>query len=144
MEIPKDKTGMELRDWLENQCDSQAEQTYFRNFEQSELDDARRQHADLHLILESEEKEFEEIRKEFKEKKKKLREEIKNVLTSVKVRGFEETAPCYVFKDYENKTVSMYTRFGTLINQRPMTPEERQLSIDHGAPIRNIREAIAG
>lgn len=121
---------MELRDYLEHNSDSQLEQTYFRPFNQAELDDARRQHSELQLSVDDINEQFSQVKKEFATKIKDAKKNIGATLKSIRLRGIEETGRCYIFKDYENRTVSTYNRLGVVINVRPMTPEESQLRID--------------
>lgn len=136
--IPTDLRGEKLTEWMEHNSDSQNDETYFRPFDQSELDDARRQHTDLSLKLEDKKKEFAEIKKEFSETFKTISGDITDTLKSVRSRGIEEKGRCYMFRDYETMMVTTYNRFGSIINQRSMTPEEKQLQIDSQPTMRRI------
>lgn len=138
MEIDiKGKTAHEILEFLEHNSDVQSNETYFRPFDQAELDDSRRQHADLCLKLEDKNKAFAEAKKEHADVCKDIKQDIAETLTSVRRRGREETGRCYTFKDAETKTVTTYNRFGMMINRRAMTPEEKQMTIDEG--VNNVR-----
>lgn len=136
MEIPKNLTTQELQDWLEANADSSKMDTYFRPFEQSELDEARTKYAEFSTDMEDVLEQFKEEAKAMKAELKSRRNRLNAVLKTIRRKGIEETATVYVIKNFENQTISTYSRLGTIINQRRMTPEERQLTID--TPLRKI------
>ena len=131
-EIPKDLRGAQLVEWLEHTSDSQNDEKYFRGFDQAELDDARRQFSDLSLKLSDRNDAFNEVKKEHALICKEIKKDISDTIKAVRLRGIEETGRCYMFKDFEKLMVTTVNRFGSIINQRAMTPEEKQTTIGSG------------
>mgnify|MGYP006921288224 CR=1 FL=1 len=130
MEFPKNLAQGQLRDYLESHCDSTSTETYFRPFEQSELDKATADFGKMSMTIE-------DLKLQLKEETKALKEtidfhakEASAKLKSIRKRGEEETGKVFLFKDYEAKTITTVNSFGAIISERRMTPEERQLQID--------------
>lgn len=124
-------SGAALIEVLESNADSVTNGKYTRRMEQSEVDEARMRHADLAAELEDKQAQFKEQKSIMNAELKRRTAEMKNLLQQIRLKTVDEEGKIYTLKNYNEKMVYMYSAGGLLIDQRRMTPEERQMSINN-------------
>lgn len=105
------------------------DQTYMRPLVKEELDikyDELAQAAMKKSILEDE---LKEIKLEHKAMIDPVIKEFQERLREIKLRAVEVTGPAHKIPDYDNQMMHFIAIDGTVINSRPMLPEERQFTI---------------
>ena len=105
----------EREEILRNSCDQILERSYTRKFDQAEIND-----LDMELA---------EIKAEYKGKIKPLQERITKLRDELKVGGDWIKGDCFKFVDEEEGMVGIYSPEGYLLEQRPMTQDERQRNV---------------
>jgi hypothetical protein len=110
--------------------------TYFHHFSQEELAGAAQTTAKKVVEFKQWEKEAAEERKSIKEKTKSLKEDMEKTAESVRVGGLEKTGILYTIFDGEGVAARalVYDKNGNLVDERPLTFEERQRKLELSAP----------
>ena len=100
--------------------------TYRHDFSEEELNEKRKDLADIvtELVdLEEEKKAYTESLNARKKDKEITRNEL---VGQLKKGGEERTGGCWKYVDYENRVVGYYDADGILVCERDMTPDETQ------------------
>ena len=114
---------------LRDSCDQIIERSYTRKFGQNEIDERRVDLTNVIIKIADLEQELAEIRADYKGKIKPLNERIAKLREEIKAGGEWTKTDCFKFVDEEEKQVGIYSPEGYLLEQRPMTPEERQRNV---------------
>lgn len=114
---------------LRDNCDQILERSYTRNFGQNEINQKRSELEQVSIEVADLEQELATIRAEYKGRIKPLVERRAKILDELKARGEWVQGECYKFVDYEEGRTAIYTPEGYKIEDRPITPEERQRNI---------------
>ncbi len=118
---------------LRDNCDQIVERSYTRKFDQEEINERRADLANVAIQKADLEQSLAEIRADYKGKIKPLEERIVKLRDELKAGGDWIKGDCFKFVDEEEKMVGFYSPEGYLLEQRPMTPEERQRNIIQAA-----------
>lgn len=105
------------------------EQTYMRPLQKEELDIKHDELAQAAMKKSILEEELKEIKKEHKAQIDPVIKEFSDRLREIKQRAVEVTGPAHKIPDYDNQMMHFIATDGTVINSRPMLPEERQFTI---------------
>lgn len=116
----------EREEILRNSCDQILERSYTRKFDQAEINERRAELSNVLIQINDLDMELAEIRAEYKGKIKPLQERISKLRDELKVGGDWIKGDCFKFVDEEEGMVGIYSPEGYLLEQRPMTQDERQ------------------
>ena len=115
--------------------------TYQHEFTEEELNDKRKELAEIVTEL----VDMEEEKKSYMEglnAKKKDKEVARNELVNQLKKGGESRFDgCWKFADYDNRTVGYYDANGILVSERPMTPDEYQREMQFNEEETNAQPA---
>ena len=114
---------------LRNSCDQILERSYTRKFDQAEINERRAELSNVLIQINDLDMELAEIRAEYKGKIKPLQERISKLRGELKVGGDWLKGDCFKFVDEEEGMVGIYSPEGYLLEQRPMTQDERQRNV---------------
>lgn len=129
-ELMLSSTPLEQREQiLRDSCDKVVEKSYTRRFEQGTINERRAELANVMIKINDLENELSEIKAQFKGKIKPLIERLSKIRNELKVGGEWVTTECYEFCDDEARRVGVYNPEGYLIEERPMTQDERQKTV---------------
>ena len=110
---------------LRNSCDQILERSYTRKFDQAEINERRAELSNVLIQINDLDMELAEIRAEYKGKIKPLQERISKLRDELKVGGDWIKGDCFKFVDEDEGKVGIYSPEGYLLEQRPMTQDER-------------------
>lgn len=114
---------------LRNSCDQILERSYTRKFDQEEINERRSELANVIIQIADLEQELAEVRADYKGKIKPLQERVSKLRDELKVGGDWIKGDCFKFVDEEEGMVGIYSPEGYLLEQRPMTQDERQRNV---------------
>ena len=114
---------------IKDSCDQIVERSYTRKFGSEETNERRAELAEVAIQVNDLEEELASIRAEYKAKLKPLCERIASIRNELKAGGEWVKGECYKFVDEDEGKVGIYSPEGYLLEQRPMTPEERQRNV---------------
>ena len=73
--------------------------------------------------------ELAELKKQYKDRIDPLSHQFSENLKAIKTKAIEVTGTTYKIPDYDNQAIHYVAIDGTVVNSRPMLPEERQFTI---------------
>lgn len=114
---------------LRNSCDQILERRYTRKFDQEEINERRSELANVIIQIADLEQELAEVRADYKGKIKPLQERVSKLRDELKVGGDWIKGDCFKFVDEDEGKVGIYSPEGYLLEQRPMTQDERQRNV---------------
>lgn len=114
---------------LKDSCDKIEERSYLSKYDQEETNLLRAELATVSIQLGTIQEELDGIKSDYKGKLKPLQERIDKILYNLKNGGEYVKGECYKFIDQEEERVGWYTPDGYLLEERPITQEERQKTI---------------
>ena len=114
---------------LRDSCDQIVERSYTRKFDQMEINERRADLANVSIQIADLEQELSEIRADYKGKIKPLQERIVKLRDDLKSGGDWVKADCFKFVDEDEGKVGFYSPEGYLLEERAMTPDERQRNV---------------
>ena len=114
---------------LRNSCDQILERSYTRKFDQEEINERRSELANVIIQIADLEQELAEVRADYKGKIKPLQERVSKLRDELKVGGDWIKGDCFKFVDEVEGKVGIYSPEGYLLEQRPMTQDERQRNV---------------
>lgn len=114
---------------LRNSCDQILERSYTRKFDQDEINERRTELANVIIQIADLEQELAEVRADYKGKIKPLQERVSKLRDELKVGGDWIKGDCFKFVDEDEGKVGIYSPEGYLLEQRPMTQDERQRNV---------------
>lgn len=124
-ELPVEQRAQILKD----SCDKIEERSYLSKYDQEETNLLRAELANVSIQLGTIQEELDGIKSDYKGKLKPLQERIDKILYNLKNGGEYVRGECYKFIDQEEERVGWYTPDGYLLEERPITQEERQRTI---------------
>lgn len=119
----------EREEILRNSCDQILERSYTRKFDQEEINERRSELANVIIQIADLEQELAEVRADYKGKIKPLQERVSKLRDELKVGGDWIKGDCFKFVDEDEGKVGIYSPEGYLLEQRPMTQDERQRNV---------------
>lgn len=114
---------------LKDSCDKIEERSYLSKYDQEETNLLRAELANVSIQLGTIQEELDGIKSDYKGKLKPLQERIDKILYNLKNGGEYVRGECYKFIDQEEERVGWYTPDGYLLEERPITQEERQRTV---------------
>lgn len=124
-ELPMERRAQILKD----SCDKIEERSYLSKYDQEETNLLRAELANVSIQIGTLQEELEGIKSDFKGKLKPLQERINKILYNLKNGGEYVKGECYKFIDEDEERVGWYTPDGYLLEERPITQEERQRTV---------------
>lgn len=124
-ELPIERRAQILKD----SCDKIEERSYLSKYDQEETNLLRAELANVSIQIGTLQEELEGIKSDFKGKLKPLQERINKILYNLKNGGEYVKGECYKFIDEDEERVGWYTPDGYLLEERPITQEERQRTV---------------
>lgn len=122
---PVEKREQLLRD----NCDQIVERSYTRKFEQHEVNARREELENVSIQVAELEDKLAEIRADYKGRIKPLLERRGLILDELKARGEYVKGDCFKFVDVDEGKTAFYSPGGYKLEERPITPEERQRTV---------------
>lgn len=124
-DIPLEEREAKLKD----SCDQVVERTSIRHF--TDLEKGAKVLEVFKLLIERDElfKELTDIVNSYKARIEPLEAQADVLMLQVKQGGETQKAECYKFIDHQEGKVGYYAADGTLIEERKITPEDRQQTI---------------
>jgi hypothetical protein len=119
----------EMEQNLRGMAYSVEEGSYLKPFSDEEMAEAKGQLSEISIRRAVLEDQYKKIADEFKSKIKNESNQFKETLMNIKQRGVMVDADLFLIDDQENKVMDYYAPDGTWIQNRPLRPNERQLSI---------------
>lgn len=114
---------------LRDNCDQIEQRSFRRNFSQDEVNDRRAELEQVSIQVSELEDYLAQVRADIKGRIKPLLERRSHILDELKSRGEYVTADTYKFVDVDEGKTAYYSADGHKVEERPMTPEERQRNI---------------
>ncbi len=125
----KKMSEADRKDFFDSYSIETKEQTYMRPLQKEELDIKHDELAQAAMKKSILEEELKEIKREHKAQIDPVIKEFSDRLREIKQRAVEVTGPAHKVPDYDNQMMHFIAIDGTVINSRPMLPEERQFTI---------------
>lgn len=120
---------------LKDSCDQIVERSYTKKFDQPQINQRRAELATVSIKLQELDEELATLRADYKSRTKPLLERRAKILDELKANGEWAHGECYKFVDEDEGRTAFYSPEGYKLEERSMTPEERQ---------RNLFRAIRG
>lgn len=117
---------------LEANCDAVTEKEFYRPFTPEEKQAEHEHYQNLLTQKEAADNKLNEAKEWYKAETKPLLADIQESRAAIRNNGRRITGKVYIMKDWSNNLIDEYDNRGSLINRRPMLPEERQKSIPMG------------
>lgn len=111
---------------LRDSCDQILERSYTKHFSQEKMDSKRAEIANVLIQINELEEELTQIRTDYKNRIKPLVERMGMIRDEIKAGGEWVKTDCYRFTDPDTGTTAIYSPEGYKLEERKMTPEERQ------------------
>lgn len=127
----KKLSEQDRKDFFDSYSTEAKDQTYMRPLLKDELDIKHDELAQAAMKKAMLEEELKEIKREHKAMIDPVIKEFSERLREIKLRAVEVTGPAHKIPDYDNQMIHYIAIDGTVINSRPMLPEERQFTIQH-------------
>lgn len=127
--LGKDYPTIQRVQFLKDNCDSVEEKGYMKQFTPEQILEMKESLSETDININDLEDEKKEVTKEIKEKLDPLKGTRKTLLKNIKQKAEFTKELCYKFVDTNDKTVGYYNSKGDLIESRPATADELQLTI---------------
>ena len=114
---------------LRDNCDQIEQRSFMRSFNQDEVNDRRAELEQVSIQIREHEDYLAGVRADVKGRIKPLLERKSHILDELKARGEYVTADTFKFVDVDEGKTAYYSADGYKVEERPMTPEERQRNI---------------
>lgn len=114
---------------LRDNCDQIVERSYTRKFEQHEVNERREELEQVSIKVQELEEELSQMRADIKGRIKPLLERRSRLLDELKARGEWVKGDCFKFVDVEEGKTAFYSPEGYKLEERPITPEERNRTV---------------
>lgn len=121
-DMPVSEREQHLRD----NADQIVERSYTRKFEQEEINKRRAELANVSIQIRELEDELANVRTNIKGQIKPLKEQFAKILDELKAGGEWVKRDCFKFIDFEEGRTGIYSPDGYKLEERKMTPDERQ------------------
>lgn len=124
------ETPVESREQiLRDSCDQIVERCYTRKFDQTKLNERRSELADVSIQLKELDDQLSEVKAGFKARIKPLLERKGKILDELKAGGEWIKGDVFKFVDFDEGKTAFYSPEGYKLEERPITPEERQRNV---------------
>jgi len=114
---------------LEANAEKTEERTYLVPLDPNDLTKFEKEHVALSIHESTLIDEFSELKKQFREQIKEVVTNRVKCLQAIKQGAIEEKGKVYLLIDREENTATYYNSKGFVVQSRPTTAEERQLSM---------------
>jgi hypothetical protein len=127
--------GKELADlaerarFLSYNCDKVEEKGYTKYFTKEEMQELKDRLANLSVRVEEVEGEKKALESHFKPLLKDLNGQLRETVSDIRAKAKYVREQCYKFVDCEGREVGYYNADGDLVESRPATADELQLTI---------------
>lgn len=130
LEFDANFTPQQIEEALRDSCEGvRADYEYQKPLTPAELDERREMKVAADITIDKLEKEKKEYLDQMKQQMEPLKDKSATLLKVVRDRFETVIGNAYIFRDDETGYIGYYDANGNLINQRRMTPEEKQGSI---------------
>jgi predicted nucleic acid-binding Zn-ribbon protein len=129
----KDKTlsKEEMLNVIDSECYSvEDDHSFLKPFTEEELNQVRDDHTKRSQEIYQLKKKLEELTAPIKGQLKPIEKEVNNLIKQIDNGGDFVTERVYLYPDYDNRVMGVYDSHGMLIKTRPMSRQEKQLSIN--------------
>lgn len=124
------ETPVESREQiLRDSCDQIVERCYTRKFDQTQVNERRSELADVSIQLKELDDQLSEVKAGFKARIKPLLERKGKILDELKAGGEWIKGDVFKFVDFDEGKTAFYSPEGYKLEERPITPEERQRNV---------------
>lgn len=124
-DLPAEQREVLLRD----NADQIVERSYTRLFDQLQVNERRAELANVSIQINELEDELAQARADIKGRIKPLLERHNRILDELKANGEWVKTDCYKFVDADEGKAAIYSPEGYKLEERPITPEERQRTV---------------
>lgn len=119
---------------LESENFKVLEEDYLRPLEEEEMSILKSELAQSMVQKGFIDNEFKEVKAGFKARLKPLEREIGTAIMMLTSRQMNENGKVYMLQDFDNNLMHTVTPDGTVLNSRPLKPEERQTMVMSSLP----------
>ena len=128
--IGKDiKSPIERRRFLEDNADAVEKKGYMKPFTPEQLQGHKEELANTLIEISSIEDEFATAKAEYKGRLKPLVEKKGQMVSNIKAKAEYVYEDCFKFVDRDKRVTEYYNADGDLIEERPSTADEMQMTI---------------
>jgi len=106
------------------------QERYMRRLTETEINNYRKEVADLSIEAEILEEEFQDVKDEHKAKLKPIKKGIRTALLLVRNKQIEDTREVYHVPNYNTGKMEIVDLTGDVIEKRNLTPDEMQVSLE--------------
>jgi len=106
------------------------QERYMRRLTETEINNYRKEVADLSIEAEILEEEFQDVKDEHKAKLKPIKKGIRTALLLVRNKQIEDTREVYHVPNYSTGKMEIVDLTGDVIEKRNLTPDEMQVSLE--------------
>lgn len=99
-------------------------------YTEEEITQLKENFSDISLSISKLEVELDRIKREFKGKMAPLKNQAEMLLIKIQLGFYTVEKDVYLIPDYDNDIIKIMTEEGELLDERKMTPEERQLTLN--------------
>lgn len=115
--------------FLKDNCDACENKGYMKPYTPEELQEHKENLANTCIEIAQVESELRQVKAEYKGRLKPLREERESMVSNIKAKAEYVTEVCFRFTDKEKKETAYYNEDGDMIECRPATANEMQISM---------------
>lgn len=101
--------------------------TYFKQFNEDELNEQKEIYFDRMALIDAEAKKLDEAKAEYKLATELPQMQAKEAYRVIKAKGSEVTEEVYLIPNYDTNTIDYINEEGGCVHSRRMLPEERQI-----------------
>lgn len=131
--IGQEYQGSQRIQFLQDNSEGREEISYMRRFTPDEIAGFKDHLSEVAIQMNDIEEAKAEAMKAFKDELEPLKEEKKELLSNLKNKARLTKEKCFKLIDQQEGRVGYYNSEGILVEERPIKPEERQLTFKIGA-----------
>jgi len=105
-------------------------QRYMRRLTETEINNYRKEVADLSIEAEILEEDFQVVKDDLKAKLKPIKKAIRTALHLVRYKQIEDIREVYLVPNYNTGKMEIVDLTGDVIEKRNLTPDEMQVSLE--------------
>tara|TARA_R110000796_G_C14269485_1_gene401070 strand:+ start:57 stop:521 length:465 start_codon:yes stop_codon:yes gene_type:complete len=121
--------GLSKRDLalhLEGLCYSMEEGDYTKRLNSDEISERKSRLADVSIQISKLEQEKKDLMDEMKGRVDPVKKDLKELIEVIKSKSVSKSGRLFLFDDAEKGMMYKFDETGVCVDQRPLTPEERQ------------------
>lgn len=125
LKLPKE----EIRVNLESIAAKIEERSYTKNLSDDELQERKSEYSEVGIKLSELTERKKKVMDEFKERMKEPQSRAKELIEAIKFKSEQRYGQLFLIDDQENGVMNIFDTNGICVESRPLTREERQLTL---------------